>query len=576
MSQDEQRIRELEGELAELRADAVGTNLLLGLGAALAEVKSVEETIDFAVKLVPDTLGGDRCFAAVWNPGTRRFVLAAHSGYEEEAALRLAELAAEDRLPLASVALKAGKVALIEDVVAEGVESPETAAEQEIGAAITIPLLRWGEDVGALCVTFPEPKTFTNADLGIARAIARQIAIALANARRFALLGELREVGVRVSSQLRLAAVTRAIGAGAIRLLGARAAGVYFAEPSGHVLSYSGSPTDAPGLDQVGDRIDVRHPPWSSLAAGEIVAMPGPDLNVIAAPVCSTDGALLGTIVVLLDRPLPLGAEEEEAVSVLCVQAAAATETARRFEQQRRVATTLQKGLLEHELPPVDGFEVGWLHEAAGEDIEAGGDFYDAFHIGDQSYAIVVGDVSGKGTETVARMARAKNMLRAFALRNPSPKSVMFHLNNALVDAWPEERFADERFATLCYALCEPLERRVTMSLAGHPEPLLLRSTSKEATKIEPRGGILGAFKDMQFEYGIFTMNPGDVLLLYTDGLIEARSGDELYGLERVAASLQRHAGTPASDLVRAVHADALEFGTIADDTIVFALVCRG
>ncbi|MDQ4124663.1 MAG: serine/threonine-protein phosphatase, partial [Actinomycetota bacterium] len=235
------------------------------------------------------------------------------------------------------------------------------------------------------------------------------------------------------------------------------------------------------------------------------------------------------------------------------------------------VARSLQEGLLATELPEMEGYESAAVYEPASGEADIGGDFFDVFDLSDGSFAIVVGDVSGKGAEAAAYTAMAKYMLRAFAIRNAQPASVLYHLNNALVTG-----FGEDRFATLMYALFDPEARKLTIAVGGHPPPLIYRASTDEVEPVTVSGSIVGAFEDMAFDQSSFTLGPHDVMLAFTDGLVEARRGDELYGRERVIESLCEHApGASAERVTENVFADAKSFGEINDDTVVFALVCR-
>ncbi|MDQ3982912.1 MAG: serine/threonine-protein phosphatase, partial [Actinomycetota bacterium] len=231
----------------------------------------------------------------------------------------------------------------------------------------------------------------------------------------------------------------------------------------------------------------------------------------------------------------------------------------------------LQEGLLATELPEVPGFESAAVYEPASGEADIGGDFFDVFDLGDGSFAIVVGDVSGKGAEAAAYTAMAKYMLRAFAIRNAQPASVLYHLNNALVTG-----FGEDRFATLMYALFDPAEHKLTIAVGGHPPPLLYRAATDEVEAVTVSGSIVGAFEDQAFDQTSFTLGPRDVMLAFTDGLVEARrGGGELFDKERVVDSLARHAhGASATQVTQSVFGDAKSFGEINDDTVVFALVC--
>jgi serine phosphatase RsbU (regulator of sigma subunit) len=265
-----------------------------------------------------------------------------------------------------------------------------------------------------------------------------------------------------------------------------------------------------------------------------------------------------------------LGPDEIEALNVAAAQSAPAIENARRFERQRRVARSLQSGLMAGAMPVIDGCEVGAVYEPASEESEVGGDFFDSFEVAEEQVAIVVGDVSGKGAEAAALTAQAKYMLRAFAMRNPAPSSVLFHLNNALVQG-----MAEDRFTTAVYAVFEPKSRTCQLAIGGHPAPLVYRTRTGEVEIPDLHGSLIGAFENQQYESQTLKMEPGDVLLAYTDGLVEARKENDLFGRDRIVESLRKHAPDKrAKDLVQAIYTDATTFGDLADDTVIFALTC--
>ncbi|HYP23274.1 MAG TPA: GAF domain-containing SpoIIE family protein phosphatase [Actinomycetota bacterium] len=577
----DQRVIEQEQTLQTVREESEVAHALLGLSGALADVKSVEETMDLAVRIVPALLGASRCFAATWDADSGRFAIHAHYGYDEdEVADRQNLSATSDGLPLLRRALEQRAPIVIADTSAEDPVVAERAAERGVGAYIGLPLVRWGEDLGGLGIEFAEPRDFTSKDHALARGIARQLATAFASARRFNLLADLRTLGLRIGSKLRLAAVVEEVAAGAVQLLSAESAAMYFLDSTQSSLVAAGSyGRKAPVLSDGMARLDLTRDPWRGLLAGEIVVVKdlgehlgegAARISAVAAPIQRAEPPMTGAVVLFFSWDPPVGSDEREALQVLAAQAATALENAQRFERQRSVARSLQEGLLATELPEMPGYESAAVYEPASGEADIGGDFFDVFDLGDGSYAIVVGDVSGKGAEAAAYTAMAKYMLRAFAIRNAQPASVLYHLNNALVTG-----FGEDRFATLMYALFDPEARKLTVAVGGHPPPLVYRASTDEVEPVALSGSIVGAFVDQAFDQSSFTLGPRDVMLAFTDGLVEARRGDELYGRERVVESLGRHApGASAETITQRVFSDAQAYGEINDDTVVFALGC--
>jgi serine phosphatase RsbU (regulator of sigma subunit) len=293
--------------------------------------------------------------------------------------------------------------------------------------------------------------------------------------------------------------------------------------------------------------------------------------SAVAAPIPGEDGPI-GAIVVFFRRHATMAPDEAEALSVLATEAAMAIDNANRFERQHRVTRSLQLGLLQSDLPEVPGFSVGAVYEPASGEAEIGGDFYDLFDLEDGRFAVTIGDVSGKGAEAAARTATAKYMLRAFSLRNPAPSSALFHLNNALA-----RDMEAERFATLVYGVIESDGMHFTVGLAGHPSPIVYRKATGTAERLDLQGAILGVIGEEQYQQETLRFSPGDCFVAFTDGLLEARSGDEFFGRKRLEDAVAAHAAAlSGNELARQLLEDARSFGEIRDDAIVFVLRNEG
>ena len=575
---EQERIKELEETLESLREDSEVAHVLLGLSGALAEVRTVEETLEKGVRIARELFGADRSFAATWEAGAERFRVLSRFGYEPESSHdTVADTREKHGLPLLVEALAAREPLLVSDVEADGRIPIEGAQARGVRALIGIPLLRWGQDFGGLGIEFSEPRAFGSKETALARGIARQMGVALANARRFNLMQSLRVIGLRVGQPLRLAAVTREVADGAMELLDGNGALLYFKDgDTGEFVAAGGAGLGHSIYENLG-RISPDDDTWAELFEGGTITIPdlrgylgtdeGPR-SAVGTVISGSESALLGAVVVTFDGVVTLGPDESQALSVMVAQASSALANAQRYERQRRVARSLQSALLTTDLPISDNFEIQATYEPAGSEADVGGDFYDAFDLTDGSVAIVVGDVSGKGAEAAAHTAMAKYMLRAFAMRNPDPGSVLFHLNNALCKG-----LADDKFTTMFYGVYDQRIGSLTFADGGHPEPLLYRARSQEIEVIRAHGSIVGAFENQRFDQATIDLEPGDILIAYTDGLIEARNVDdgELYGLARVEESLMRNSNLAASQLTRAIYQDAHAFGSVTDDTVVFA-----
>jgi PAS domain S-box-containing protein len=254
----------------------------------------------------------------------------------------------------------------------------------------------------------------------------------------------------------------------------------------------------------------------------------------------------------------------------LARRAGGAIENARLYTERSRIAHTLQAKLLPERLPEIPGAQLAARYRAAGELNEVGGDFYDVFPRSDTEWALVVGDVSGKGAEAAAVTALARYSLRAAALEEGSPSEALQRLNTAMLHD------GSGQFATvvLAYAsAAEPAGLRVRLALGGHPPPLILRADGRVDAS-ERFGTLLGMLPDPRIRDAAFELGVGDVLLLYTDGVTEAGPRREPVGVDGLRALLAGLAGHDPQGIVDAVEAAAVsaQTGEPRDDVALLAL----
>jgi PAS domain S-box-containing protein len=215
-------------------------------------------------------------------------------------------------------------------------------------------------------------------------------------------------------------------------------------------------------------------------------------------------------------------------------RAALAIDNARLYEERSHVARTLQNSLLPPRIPAIPGVEVAARYRAAGRGNEVGGDFFDVFETDGDEWALVIGDVCGKGVGAAAVTGLARHTLRAAAMREKHPSNVLGVLNEAILRADVEERF--------CTAIFVRLQgdngiRKLELSSGGHPSPLLLRA-SGEVVSVSCPGMLIGLFDDAELHDCEITLESGDALVLYTDGVVEGQGSDiEANGLNSILES---------------------------------------
>jgi PAS domain S-box-containing protein len=266
-------------------------------------------------------------------------------------------------------------------------------------------------------------------------------------------------------------------------------------------------------------------------------------------------------------------AEDLALVENLAYRCALAVDNARLYREQSYVARTLQRSLLPR-LPEVPGFEVGAAYLPVGEENEVGGDFYDLME-GRGGWIAVVGDVRGKGAVAASVTALARYTIRAVAMTENGPANILSALNEAMIRQLSD----DYQFCTVaCALLCPESEvggsAELTVARGGHPPPLVLRSGGY-VEEIGPPSRALGVFPDPELGEGTSALRAGDAVVLYTDGVTEARSVDgSFFGEGRLRSLLRSCTGLDASAIAEELRRAVLNFqqGEPRDDLAVLVL----
>ena len=242
---------------------------------------------------------------------------------------------------------------------------------------------------------------------------------------------------------------------------------------------------------------------------------------------------------------------------------------ARAYAEERRIAATFQRALLP-EIPEdaFPGLVVASLYEAAWEEAQVGGDFFDAFALDGDCVALIVGDVSGKGLAAAAHTAEVKYALRAYLRETPSPGRALSRLSAFVHD---NQRLGgemkDDTFVTLAVLVLDPVTGEGSAAAAAAEAPLILRADGT-AEAVEVRGGLLGLERDMEYPSVGFALAPGDTAVLVTDGITEARHGRDFLDYEGLTRLAQAASNASPHEMGRAVLEGARAFagGSLSDD----------
>lgn len=296
--------------------------------------------------------------------------------------------------------------------------------------------------------------------------------------------------------------------------------------------------------------------------------------SYLVTPVADRTGEVVAALFVGHRRAHAFGAHHERLLEAMARLGATALDNAERYHERARVATALEETLLPPLLPVIPGVDLGVRYRAAVTESMVGGDFYDVFRNAG-GWAAVVGDVCGTGPEAAAVTGIARYTVRALAETATSPAETLVALNAALAQQRTERRFLTAIHLHLDEPTpgCGPV--RVKLARAGHPPPVLLRANGTATLLEEPKGMLLGVFDDVTIEEGTLELSPGDALVLYTDGVVEARAPDkEQYGYRRLQQLVSTCAGRTADGIARRVELAVSDFvgGGVDDDLAILVL----
>ena len=282
-------------------------------------------------------------------------------------------------------------------------------------------------------------------------------------------------------------------------------------------------------------------------------------------------GDELGMLELVDRRQREFSLRDETILTQLAQVASVAISNAQLYERERTIAQTLQRSLRPGALPAVSGLSAAVRFRAAGESVELGGDFYDLFRAHAGTWAALIGDVQGKGPDAAAVTALARHTLRAAAAYEERPSDVLALLHRAL-----REQRSDGRFCTVAHVHMRIETGRVRLELAcgGHPLPLVVHADGR----VEPvgrLGTLLGTDIEPQLYDVAVDLEPGCVLVLYTDGVTEVRRRRrEVFGHRELTDLLSGCGGLPpdavADQVERAVL--AASEGRLRDDMAILAL----
>jgi phosphoserine phosphatase RsbU/P len=294
------------------------------------------------------------------------------------------------------------------------------------------------------------------------------------------------------------------------------------------------------------------------------------NLSSLAGVPVERGSRLLGVLHVGFKEQHRFADPDVELLQLVASRVASAIERSQLYEDRERMARTLQRSLLPGRLPAIPGLRIAGVYRPFGESDEVGGDFYDVLPMEDGSWGIAVGDVCGKGAEAAAVMGLVVHALKALTRTRAAPAAILAELNEVLLES---DRASDETFCTALFGRVDARGdvARVSLAVAGHPPALIARADGTvEFTTASGRP--LGLFPELPLGEEVVELRAGDVLVAYTDGLIEQRGTPAEEGEARLIRLMRRCSGRSADEIAAALER-AIDSLPSQDDDVAYLVI---
>jgi serine phosphatase RsbU (regulator of sigma subunit) len=594
------RSRTIAAELERTRA------LLAVVGQAISQL-SLAHTLETAVARVAELLGVDRL--AVYLRDEERLYAAAGVGLAGPH-VRLAERLLE----LALGPFRGRGMVTVREVAADPrlASVGHTAAEAGLESAIAVPLAVRDEPIGLLAVFPSGGRVLTENESALLSALAAQLAVAVQNAqlheetkrlgedRERALDAErasarqlraLYEISRSFAQSLSLDATLEAVASTVTEVLDVDIALIGMPDDRREVLLPRAIRVVEPRIEDAVRAIVWQSHPFGAhplqrlfrlgepfrLSRRTLAQIGGPAEGLVpflergwtgAVVPIATVGEVLASLTIVSLRPdAPVTQDTIEQAEAIGGQAALAIDNARLYQQQKEFADTMQRSLLPRRLPRLRGLEYGGAYQSSAR-VEVGGDVYDFVELDDGRLAAVLGDVTGHGIEAAADMAMAKFVFRSLAREHPAPGDFLQSANDVIVG-----EIAPGKFITMVYLLVDGTSGEVAAAGAGHPPPRIVTAEGAVAP-LDVQGLVLGIEPGEAYDEVRGQLEVGGAVVLYTDGVLEARREGELYGFDRLDAIISAGRELSAQDLAETVLADCRDFANneLSDDCAVVVI----
>jgi len=593
---------------------------LLQVADAMSQVSDMDSVLTTIVRLTPILAGVDRCAILLWDVASESFQPTQTYGLDPKLRATFESLVFPLGAWPALDLIRLEKSPLLVDVEEDPELMPPDLVETfAIHEAVLLPLLAQGELLGVMLVDYAgRSRQFSQRLVGMLSGIANQAAMVLQTANlvqaqqeetyiSMALLQVAQAVNASTDLQETLATVARItpmlVGVeSSVLFVENEDTGVFEPAQQYGLRGEARARFQALSLDD-GDPLVRKLRQGEAFVALEDLETPCPaaelmDQGMALGLPLLAKGEILGIMIV--DYAGPVGSRLTQRftqrwmgfLSGIAGQAAMAVENDRllreaaeqeRMKQELQVARQIQVSFLPECCPNVPGWQLATIWRAARQ---VGGDFYDFIPLYDASepdstaggsldgplggpLGLVIADVADKGVPAALFMALSRTLMRTVAIDGRSPAAAVARTNELILsDA------RSDLFVTLFYAVLRPDSGRLTFVNAGHMPPVLVRAADGSTQELHTPGMALGVLEQAEFHEDVVNIEPGDAVILYTDGITEAFNADrELFGRQRLAKVVSAHRHASAEEMALAIDAAVAEFVGDAPQSDDFTLL---
>jgi sigma-B regulation protein RsbU (phosphoserine phosphatase) len=572
-------------------ADRRSLEVLLEAGKVLNSTLEVQTLISLVYDLILASVDCETCsLGRLREKGTEIHVLLAFGKSGEE----VSSLMIDRGVGVMGTVVETGKPIILNrtDDIKQYVDRIDKKFDYEKRSCVSVPLLRGGEVIGALEAINKEDGDFTGADVEMLTDLAEQVAIALDNARLYERVRRevrekelLYEVGQRISSSLDLEEVLDLVMDCLGEVVAFAAGGIYVVDPDTQEIASLATMGYERGMEEkvhlkfgtgiVGWVAKNREP-----AIVEDVSQDSRYINArsetsseIVVPLFADD-KIIGVINLESDEVGAFTPDDLALIKAFGSQVAVSLERAklhaqilerRKLVDELEVARQIQRSFLPDVIPDIPGYDLSAINIPSEA---VGGDYYDIIPISDGQWGITIADVFGKGVPAALVMASYRASLLAEIRNNYMINAILRKVNRLI---W--ESVEPERCVTACYGVLDAESGIFTYSNAGHLHPIII---GKKGIRHLDKGGILlGAIEKTEYREERVYLEPGDVVLFFTDGLTEAEDVyGEPFGEEKLIEEARPLVGRPSSEIVKSLHQAVYKFsaGHLGDDFTLLVL----